>query len=249
MRQSLLRKPQSASPPQSSTLSWVAAVSAAIVAIVLAGTIGVLLPLRAAASETALDVLEEQVANTTAAVSAFRASLYELAMNITDFQTNETATQAGTFEAVTYDSNTMTRGSPAATGTYALNNVQVGPLNFTLLELSMDAGQSINLVAFGASLRYQIYVDTFDPPLLIYGAGNQVQQDLSAANVAKLFIDDACLADVTCGYEAHEATTTFLIVGGTNTRIAFYFVAPDRVLQQDTALSFSSPLEILIATV
>lgn len=224
----------------SRTLALVAACSAVVVALLLGFVGGFVFEHAMSQREGEMDVIAENIVNTTRDLEMLQASFFEAAMNVSGLAAVETITQNGTFSAAS------SGGGAPATGTYEVRNVRLGPLNFTHFILALDAGQTIVMPAFGAAITFVITIDTFDPALRIYSAGSgftMLRQDLSATNEARLFVDDECLAAGTCGYVGHDGSTTL-----TFTTLTFSFLSPDRVLQVDTALSFTAPLEILIAT-
>jgi hypothetical protein len=216
---------------------------AATLALVLSAAVITPLVELEAQSERALDAITTDLAETSQSLVTLQTTLYELALNITAMQSNGTSTATGTFEG-----HVLGSGDPVATGTYDVRVIELGGLNFTLLVLALDAGQAINLASFGASTIFGIRFDAFDPPVLLFSDGNVIAQDFSAHNVDRLYVDDACLEEGTCGYQAHKATTTMKFVSS-NTVIAFNFLSPDRVLEVDTPLSFTSPLQLLVATI
>lgn len=222
------------------TLAVVAALSALVVALLLGFAGGFVMEQAMTQREGEMDAIEANLVGTTRDLELLQASFFEAVMNVSALSVVETTIQTGTFAAAS------SGGGASATGTYEVRNVRLGPLNFTHFILALDVNQTIVMPSFGAATTFVITIDTFAPALRIYSAGSgftMLRQDLGSSNVARLFVDDECLAAGTCGYVAHDASTTL-----TFTALTFSFLSPDRVLEVDTALSFTSPLEILIAT-
>ncbi len=230
-----MRRPLLAQPPRTTsnkTLPTVAASLAVTVLIILLAALVVGLDRRAAVGEASLVALAAQLNTTSNALLIMQASLYDAAMDVSALQSNTTVLSDGTF---------VVSSPSASTGTYTVRNVHVGPLNFTLLELALDA--PLSLADYGSSTVYTVVINTFAPAIRLFSDANTLAQDLSAANVARLSFS------VTGGsYQANEGTTTIKYVS-TNSVVTFKVVAPAAAPTGDAELSFVEPLQLLIATV
>lgn len=133
--------------------------------------------------------LETAERATNMRISALEVALLESMMNSTTGVTTRNV-QSGTF---IWDFGTAT-----SAGTFSVDEVQLGTLNFTVLELSPPA--SPYLFPGPAPSRYSITLDTFSPTPMAFGPSGEgaFAYALSQTNAERASVSNGCLASAAC---------------------------------------------------
>lgn len=155
--------------------------------------------------------------------------------NVTSLAPVETLIQNGTYSMLLF--STADESEITTTGTYRLEDVQLGPLSFTLLFIdSPDVPAQWPLFG-GTGETFYVILQYFTPTFSAYRSANSFQ-DLTTANKDRLVLSSPG--------SFNNGSVQF---SGTGFTMFFDFSAPTGSTPTETTLTFSSPLQILLPTI
>lgn len=141
-------------------------------------------------------------------------------------------------------------------GTYRLRDVRIGPLNFTLLELSAPpAGYTFPAPGFGS--EYEFNIINFTPSVVPTPVGTEssLTFPLTQGNVDRVSVTNGCLASGACGLGANAGETagpfSVRFQNGASDPSGFtvrFFVGPSTLPLQGETLQFSEPWMFAISS-
>jgi hypothetical protein len=219
-----------------STTTFVLAVAAVVIACLNMAGLGAGLStgflLRMSTTRDSIITLRANATLLEARLNTIQSGLIESVANVDDLVPLVTPIQDGTYVITLFGDEDDSNGS----GTYRLENVELGPLSFTLLHIdspSVPAAWDL----FEPDGTYYGFIRNFIPPFYSCCANN-VLRHMTPANLARLAISTngtIATARGEFGSESYGFVLNFVVTASS-----------DAAPSTSTALLFTSPLQVVV---